>query len=176
MEKTNLDYMTQYSYMNDEGYYQAMADQVKLLDSEILNQLMDLVPYVDDKYNKILFDLLFIVNDDQLTILVDMWEALKDKNIGDFLDIMNTDTYELMGDNAIYTFYELEEIADEDLKINGVNANALYWYNDLIKNTFYNYFVFNGYMNGFYYYSDMYEAFNDFVDDNTLRDLIVDFL
>ena len=48
----------------------------------------------------------------------------------------------------------LEEIANADLKANGINANALYWYDRIDSNCIH---VFNAYGNDFEYYNDMDE-------------------
>ena len=56
----------------------------------------------------------------------------------------------------------LEEIADADLKANGINANALYWYDRIDSNCIH---VFNAYGNDFEYYNDMDELLDYYFND-----------
>lgn len=169
--------MTQYAnYMTDDGYYEGMKEQLEQLDNERLNYLCnDLAPQVEDKYNEILFNLLYTVNNDQLDKLIEIWELLEDGDLEGLLDLVNTDYNDLLsGDDFIYDYYTLEEIADEDLKSNGIRANALYWYDKLDSN--YNYFVFNGYCNGFHYYDTINEALDDLIEFDDVLDVIKDYI
>lgn len=169
--------MTQYAnYMSDQGYYEAMQDQLKILDSDLLQELMDLVPDVNDKFNKILYDLLFTIDNDQLQELINVWEYLSIDDIEQALNVLNIDVMDLFeGDNYLYTYDILEEMADNDLRLNGINANALSWYDELEKNNSYNYYRFNGYMTGFYYYDDLTDAIDDVIDFKTIKDIIFDY-
>lgn len=172
-----LYYMTQYAnYMSDEGYYNEMQDQLQILDSELLQELMDLVPDVSDRFNKILYDLLFTINNDQLQELITVWQYLSINDIENALNVLNIDVMELFeGDYYLYTYNILEEMADEDLRANGINANALYWIKDLELNNGYNYYRFNGYGNGFYYYDELIDAIDDVIDFETIKDIIIDY-
>lgn len=172
-----LYYMTQYAdYTTDAGYYEEMQDQLQLLDDELLQELMELVPKVNDQFNKILFDLLFNIDNDQLQELITMWQYLTIDDIENALNVLNIDVFDLFtGDDYLYTFDILEEMADNDLRLNGINANALYWYKELEKNSGYNYYRFNGYMNGLYYYDDLNDAIDDVITFEVIENKIKDY-
>lgn len=171
-----LYYMTQYAnYMTDEAYYQSMSEQMKELDRDQLSYLCkELAPKVADKWNEILFDILYYVKPEYLEVLIEAWEYLADGEFKDFLDVLSID-YErfLNTDNYIYDYDTLEMIADEDLKANGIRANALYWYDELDSN--YEYFVFNGYGNGFHCYDSFDDALFDFVDFDSIKDEVIEY-
>lgn len=172
-----LYYMTQYAnYMTDEGYYEGMSEQLKQLDHERLSYLCnELAPKVADKYNELLFNLLYTVNNDQLDKLIEVWELLADEDLEGLFNLVNVDYNDLLNpDNYIYDYDTLEQIADEDLKTNGINANALYWYDELDSN--YNYFVFNAYGNGFHYHDTINDALGDYIELNDILDLIKDYI
>lgn len=177
MKTNKLYYMTRYAnYMTDEGYYSEMSKQVQALDSELLSELMNLVPNVSDKFNKILFDLLFTIDNDQLQELIEVWQHLSNYDIEAALNVLNYDVMDLFeGDDYLYTYDILEEMADEDLRVNGINASALYWYEELVKNNGYNYYIFNGYANGFYFYDVLIEVIDDVVDFTTIENIFKDY-
>lgn len=156
----DLYYMTQYAnYMTDAGYYESMGEQLKELDREKLSYLCkDLTPKVADKWNEILFDILYYVKPEDLDVLIEAWEYLADGEFKDFLDVLDID----YDGHGIYDYDTMEEMADDDLKINGITANAILWYKDLDSN--YAYFTFNGYMNGLNCYFSFDEALLDEVD------------
>ena len=118
--------MTQYaSYMTDAGYYESMADQLKVLDGDALEYLVTkLAPKVNDFYNKYLFDLLYLIDNDGLDVIIEAWEHLADGKISEFLEVFDLDMYNLIDPDDIPQSYDdLMAWADEDLKNNGVNAN-----------------------------------------------------
>ena len=172
-----LYYLTQYAnYMSDEGYYNEMQDQLQVLDDELLQELMDLVPKVNDNFNKILFDLLFTVDNDQLQELITVWQYLSINDIENALNVLNIDVMELFeGDDTLFDYQTLEDIADEDLRANGINANALYWIKDLKLNNGYNYYIFNGYANGFYYYDNLNDAIDEVIGFTVIENKIKDY-
>lgn len=171
-----LYYMTQYAnYMTDEAYYESMSEQLKELDRDQLSYLCkDLAPKVADKWNEILFDVLYYVKAEDLDVLIEAWEHLADGEFKDFLDVLSID-YErfLNTDDYIYDYDTLEMIADEDLKTNGIRANALYWYDELDSS--YNYFVFNGYQNGFHCYDSFDDALLDFIDFDSIKNEVLEY-
>jgi hypothetical protein len=169
--------MTQYAnYNTDEGYYQEMSEQLKQLDHEKLDHLCNvLAPQVEDKYNELLFNLLYTVNNEQLDKLIEVWELLADGDLEGFLNLVNVNYNDLLNvDDLIYDYDTLEQIADEDLRTNGINANALYWYDELDSR--YSYFVFNAYGNGLYCYDTINEALGDYIELNDILDLIKDYI
>ena len=171
-----LYYMTQYAnYMTDTAYYESMSEQVKELNREQLSYLCkELAPKVADQWNEILFDILYYVKPEDFDTLVEAWEFLADGEFKDFLEVLNLD-YEryLNPDNYIYDYDTLEDMADDDFKANGINAGARYWYGEL--DAYYNYFVFNGYQNGFHCYDTFDDALLDFVDFESIKNDIVDY-
>lgn len=172
-----LYYMTQYAdHTTDAGYYNEMNEQLKVLDDELLQELLNLVPEVNDRFNKILYDLLFNIDNDQLQELVKMWEYLTFDDVENALNVLNIDVMELFeGDDTLFDYQTLEDIADEDLRANGINANALYWIKDLELNNGYNYYVFNGYANGFYYYDDLNDAIDEIIGYTVIENKIKEY-
>src|SRR5690554_2426765 len=163
-----LYYMTQYaSYMSDAGYYESMADQLKVLDGDALEYLVNtLAPKVNDLYNKYLFDLLYLIDNDGLDVIIEAWEHLADGKISEFLELFDFDIYDLINpDDMPRSYDDLMDWADEDLKAHGVDARCLYWLDDLEKQSSYNYFVFNAYMNGFTAYDSIDDALVDVLVD-----------
>ncbi len=174
-----LYYMTQYaSYMSNAGYYESMADQLKVLDGDALEYLVTkLAPKVSDTYNKYLFDLLYLIDNDGLDIIVKAWEHLADGEISEFLEVFDINVYDLIdSDNIPQSYDDLMAWADEDLKSNGVDARCLYWLDDLQKKSNYEYFIFNGYANGFYEYDSIDDALADALVDawDDIFDIITD--
>jgi hypothetical protein len=169
--------MTQYAdTTTNEGYYNEMQEQLKILDSEALQELMDLVPEVNDRFNKILYDLLFNIDNAQLQELITMWQYLSIDDIENALNVINVDVMELFdGDDTLFDYQTLEDIADEDLRANGINANALYWIKDLELNNGYNYYRFNGYANGFYYYDDLNDAIDEVIGFTVIENKLKDY-
>lgn len=171
-----LYYMTQYAnYMTDAGYYESMSEQLKELDREKLSYLCkELAPKVADEWNQVLFDILYYVKPEDFDTLIEAWEFLADGEFKDFLEALNLD-YEnyLDPDNYIYDYDTLEDMADCDFKANGINAGARYWYGEL--DGYYNYFVFNGYGNGFHCYDAFDDALFDFVDLDIIKNDILDY-
>ena len=174
--KELLYYMTQYAnYMTDDAYYESMGEQLKDLDIERLSYLCaELAPKVSDKWNEILFKILYYVKSEDLDVLINAWEFLAAGEFENFLEVLHID-YELYlnPDDYIYDYYTLEAIADKDFKANGINARAHYWYKELDAG--YNYFVFNAYLNGFYYYDTFDEALLDFVDFDDIKNEVLNY-
>mgnify|MGYP001319210987 CR=1 FL=1 len=174
--KKDLYYMTQYAnYMTDQGYYESMSEQLKELDREQLSYLCkELAPKVSDIWNEILFDILYYVKPEDLDTLIEAWEFLADEEFRDFLNVLGLD-YEsyLSPDSYIYDYDTLEEMADNEFKTSGINASARYWYDELDAS--YNYFVFNGYQNGFHCYNTFDDALFDFIELDSIKNDIIDY-
>jgi hypothetical protein len=162
--------------MTDKDYYEAMDEQLKTLDNEALQKLLDLTPQVSDYFNKILFDLLFTINNEQLQELIIAWRYLSNNDAENALNVFNIDVFDLFDDDyTLYDYDTLVDIADADLRANGLDAGALYWIKDLEINSHYNYFTFNGYMNGFNCYYDLIDAVSDYIDYTVIYDKIKDY-
>ena len=166
-----LYYMTQYAnYMTDAGYYESMKEQLKELDRDQLAYLCkELAPKVCDQWNEILFEILYYVKQKDLNVLVEAWEYLADGEFKDFLDVLGVD----YDGHGIYDYDEMEEMADDDFRTNGINAGARYWYKDL--DTSYSYFTFNGYMNGLNCHDSFDKALLDEVDFYDIKNDILDY-
>ena len=96
---------------------------------------------------------------------------LADGELAKALDVLSIDYYRLLDNYGVIPFdaATLEEIADADLKANGINANALYWYDRIDSNCIH---VFNAYGIDFDYYDDMNELLDYYFDDCIKDDFI----
>lgn len=156
-------YMTQY---DDAGMYDSdvihyLEENTKEISEEQLQMLMKLVPEVDDKYNQVLYNMMMSskVNSNNIDLIVEVWEELSKGNITNALNVLNIEYQDIMAINdcAMYDSETLEIIADEDLRMNGLTASALYWYKEIEADSIH---IFNGYGNGF----DVYEDYNDCIE------------
>lgn len=156
MNRGKLYYMTQYAYnMSDEDFYNTIAEQVKTndLDADLFYNISELMESVSDKINHKLFAKMLLATDDSdLYTIIYLLEAIKNNNFDRINDLTDYALDDYMTENNIFSPDLWEEIADEDLKSNGINANCLYWVKEIDHN--YDYLQLNGYENGFCNMSD----------------------
>ena len=173
-----LWYFTQYaSYMFDDDAIIAMKEGLSgITATGDLLRLLNVAPDVSDKYNEILFGLMIrgVLNDDNIAATADAWEELKADDLRGAFDALNA--WRKLDDILEDTFidyiagdvYELEEMADEDLKANGIKASALHWYQDLPSE---GYAVIDC-MDRVYSYRNEEEALLDYVDESRLEEAL----
>lgn len=152
--KEKAYYITQYAnYEFDDDVYHNIDYWIKEneIDPDLLIELFDLMPEIKDGINQKIYDVLFTLDNEKLEKIIEMLEAIKDNDMNTIADLVNN-FYDWMAESEIYDPNTLEEIADEDLKTNGVKARCLYWVNEIDYS--YNYNQFNGYGNGFHALND----------------------
>lgn len=156
IDKKRLYYMTQYAnHMSDEGFYNLIAEQVKTndLDLDLFYEISELMESISDAINQKLFDKMLSATDaSDLLLIVYLLDAIEDNNMDAINRLTDYALDDYMNENNILSPDSWEEIADEDLKHNGINANCLYWVKEIDHN--YDYLQLNGYENGFYTMSD----------------------
>lgn len=161
-------YFTQYdaSGMFDEDIIRTLEDNNEGAEGDDLKRLLEFVPEVDDKFNKCLYDVMMNegLRSDNVAVIANAWECLASGEIADALTILGVDCDDILAscDIAPFDADTLQEIADDDLKANGINANALYWYDRIDSNCIH---VFNAYGNGFYYYNSIDDVITDYFSD-----------
>lgn len=145
-----LYYITQYANAStDEQVYKTIERWIETnnIDINVLSDLISRMPSVSDAINQKIFNHLTSTNNDELARVLVLYDALISESIDGLDDLAGGLFYDWLADNEIYTPDEWAELADMDLKENGINANALYWINEIDYN--YNYLALNGYANGF---------------------------
>ena len=172
---TKYFYLTQYDEcgMFNEDIMEILEKNNQGAEGESLNQLLKIVPEVADRYNKELYEIMMSkgLDNDNIDIILEAWEHLADGELAEALDVLSIDYYRLLDNYGIIPFdaATLEEIADADLKANGINADALYWSDRIDSNCIH---VFNAYGNDFDYYDDMNELLDYYFDDCIKDDFI----
>ncbi len=135
----NLWYFTQYesccmadetvlSYLVENAIKNGgieLAEEIAL--DPDLEELLSLAPEVSDEYNEILYKKLMSSEAVSYADLAEIWEKLAEGDLEGVCDFLNIDIYELDPDLVIGTPEGFEGWADEDLKANGIDANAIYW-------------------------------------------------
>jgi len=127
-------YMTQYaSYMSDEGFYESFLECLPCdIDFTLLIEFLELTKNATDQVNeKVYNSILFHLDNDKLEILIKLYTALEDEDINELENLLDIDRYELFPDDRIGYASDFEDMADNDLKCNGISANAIYWAKDI---------------------------------------------
>lgn len=149
--KKRLYYLTQYAdYMTDEQFLNKITNLVEryYLDIDLIAEISELMTKTSDKINKKLFnELLQAKSNTNLFDIIDLLNAIIRENSKEVAELLDVDFWDFLTEREIYTPATLEEIADEDLRANGINANALYWVKEIDYGAKYQ--EFNGYANGF---------------------------
>ena len=123
-------YMTQYaSYSSDGGVYEALLSSLEAngTDFNLVMEFLKLTHDATDFINQQVYDRVFYsLTDENIEILLKLYEAIENESISDLEDLFDISYYDLFdGYVGDYDFFEM--IADEDLKNNGIDANAIYW-------------------------------------------------
>lgn len=140
-------YFTQYDnyYMSDKDIIDHiltnMIDNgtIDLENNEIdpdLENILSLAPSVSDEFNQIIYNKMMAGKTADFATLSEIWEKLSNDDLEGVCDYLDIDIYDLDPDLTIGTPSDFEEWADEDLKANGINSNALRWYNDIPNGDF----------------------------------------
>lgn len=134
VDKRALWYLTQYaSYQTDEGFYQSFTECINVeIDPDKLNELLKIMTDSSDNINEIVFNhFLFNLDNEKIEKLIELYELINDGDFYGVMDLLGVELFELYPDEYIATAEEFEELADQDFKANGINANAIYWYHKL---------------------------------------------
>ena len=123
-------YMTQYaSYTSDEGVYEALISSLEENETnfDLVIEFLELTHNATDFINQKVYDSIFYnLTDEKIQTLIELYEAIENESVSDLEDLFGISYWDLfdcyVGDSDFF-----EMIADEDLKINGINAQAIYW-------------------------------------------------
>ena len=172
-------YITQYSvFENDADVYASINGWIikNEIDVTVFSEILELMPKVDDSVNQKVFNYLLFLDNEKLEKILLLYEALEEADLNELDDLFNNnELYDWMADRNIYSPDTWEELADQDLKENGIDARCLYWVKDIDYN--YEYQGLNGYENGFNDYTEE-EVIKEFIDENLedwLKDLVKDY-
>lgn len=134
-QKEDLNYLTQYANnMNDEELFNRFDLMIKEyeLDADLFVEIADLMVNLSDTINQKLFDkMLEATSDADLNYIIDLMTAIEDDDIYKLDKLTNWGLERMMNENAIHDESYFTELADMDLKENGINASCLSWANDI---------------------------------------------
>ena len=154
-------YMTQYaSYSSDEGVYEALISSLEAneTDFNLVMEFLKLTHDATDFNNQKVYDSIFYnLTDENIEILTKLYKAIENKSIGDLEDLFDISFYELFDGYVGYCdFFQM--IADDYLKNDGIESNAIYWAYKIPDD-------------GAIYELDMYNHFNEVTFDDILERL-----
>ena len=154
-------YMTQYaSYSSDEGVYEALISSLEAneTDFDLVTEFLELTKDAPDFINQKVYDSVFYnLTDEKIETLIKLYEAIENENVSDLEDLFRISFYDLF-DGYIGDYDYFEMIADDDLKCNGINADAIRWADKI---------PYDGGM----YELDVYDDFNEITFDDILERL-----
>lgn len=145
-----VDFLTQYAdNSSDEGVYEAVEAWLKRtgIDEDVFQEVIGKMTEMSDRVNTTIYKhLMMFKTEEELNKLGDLIDAIDEEDlesVGDFVE----DYDDFLQENNINTPDFWYEIADIDLKQNGMDARSLYWCNDVDYD--YKYQKLNAYENGF---------------------------
>lgn len=166
----NIYYLTQYAnYMSDEGVLEMFQEHVDGMDEDDAEEYLEilytisqeLMPNITDEVNQKIFGVLTLTED--LSTLAEIVGAISRDDFQELDELTNYGLSDFMTDYSIYSPYTWEEIADSDLRENGIEASCLYW---AIKIDYsYDYLQLNAYENGFNHMDEI-DVFEEFVSEH----------
>ena len=134
--KKSLYYITQYAnnYNSDEQLFDAIDNRVAYydLDLDLFIEIADLMPNISDTINERLFkDMISATSDADLQIIIDILTAIDNEDLGELDRLTNYGLDRMMNEEEIHDESYFAELADMDLKENGLEASSLSWANDI---------------------------------------------
>lgn len=134
-QKQDLNYLTQYANnMSDNELFDRLDWMVKNydLDGDLFVEIADLMVNISDTINQKLFDkMLDATSDADLNHIIDLMMAIENDDIYELDKLTNWGLDRMMNENEIHDENYFIEMADMDLKENGINASCLSWANDI---------------------------------------------
>ena len=136
--KKSLYYISQYA--NDMGIEQfvdtidnRVADYD--LDLDLFVEIADIMPSISDAINQKLFDkMMEATSDADLQIIIDILTAVDNEDIYELDKLTDYGLERMMNENEIHDESYFAELADMDLKENGLEASCLSWANNIPTN------------------------------------------
>ena len=136
--KKSLYYISQYA--NDMGIEQFvnridwMIKEYEL-DGDLFVEIADIMPKISDAINQKLFDkMMEATSDADLQIIIDILTAVDNEDIYELDKLTDYGLERMMNEEEIHDESYFAELADMDLKENGLQASSLSWANDIPSN------------------------------------------
>ena len=133
--KKSLYYITQYANnMSDEQLFNELDWMIKEYDLELdlFIEIADLMPNISDTINERLFkDMISATSDADLQIIIDILTAVDNEDIYELDKLTDYGLERMMNENEIHDESYFAEVADMDLRENGLEASSLSWANDI---------------------------------------------
>ena len=134
----NLFYLTQYAaHMTDEGFYNKIANRAARydLDLELFIEIDGLMPMIPDAINQKLFvDILNVESDADLEKIIKILTAIDNEDLNELDRLMDGRLERMMNEEEIHDEDYFTELAEYDLRENGMDASCLSWANDIPSN------------------------------------------
>jgi len=136
--KKSLYYLTQYAdYMSDEQFFDELDRMIKEYDLELdlFIEIAEMMPNISDTINQKLFEkMMEATSDGDLMIIIMILTAVDNENIYELDRLTNYGLDRMMNEESIHDESYFAELADMDLKENGLEASSLSWANDIPTN------------------------------------------
>ena len=136
--KKSLYYISQYANdMSIEQFVNRIDWMIKEydLDPDLFIEIADLMPSISDTINQKLFEkMMEATSDADLQIIIDILTAIDNEDIYELDRLTNYGLDRMMSECQIQDESYFTEIADMDLKENGLDASCLSWVNDIPDN------------------------------------------
>jgi len=137
--KKSLYYITQYAnnYNSDEQLFDAIDNRVAYydLDLDLFVEIAEMMPNISDTINQKLFEkMMEATSDADLMIIIMILTAVDNENLIQLDRLTNYGLERMMNEEEIHDESYFAELADMDLKENGLQASSLSWANDIPSN------------------------------------------
>ncbi len=133
--KKSLDYITQYANnMSDEQFFDRISNRVAYyeLDIGLFIEIADLMPKISDAINQKLFrDVMGTTSDADLQRIIDILTAIDNEDLSELDELLDHRLESMMNENDIQAPCDWFWEADDDLRRNGIYANAVNYATDI---------------------------------------------
>ena len=133
--KKSLYYLAQYANnMSDEQLFNELDRMIKEYDLELdlFIEIAEMMPNISDIINQKLFEkMMEATSDGDLMIIIMILTAVDNENIYELDRLTNYGLDRMMNEESIHDESYFAELADMDLKENGLEASSLSWANDI---------------------------------------------
>lgn len=154
VEFDKIYYLTQYaSYTTDEGVLEMFQEHVDGMEEDVAERYLEdlykisqeLMPNIEDEYCTKVYEVLTYT--ENLSTLTELLEAYVADDIDAFDSATNYAVDSYLSENNFFAPDTWDDLADSDLRENGINAYCLYWVKEIDYD--YDYLQLNAYENGF---------------------------
>ena len=134
-QKADLYYITQYANsMSDEQFFNRLDCMIKEhdLDDDLFIEIAESMPNISDAINEKLFnEMLEATSDADLEIIINILAAVNDEDLSELDKLTDYGLDRMMSECNINDENYYNELADWDLRENGLQASSLSWANDI---------------------------------------------